>query len=372
MTKKINILFDVYHLYHLPQFEPVIQLALDRQHKVFLSYSSSIPDAEKVMLDHVLSKFSVTIITGSNEEERARKIKSIDLHVFICGWSRYPIADYVNEHTIVGMIYHGIGVKPSYWNDHSSRLNIRFLEGPLRKSQLIDRNIQSELPIVGFAKLDPLFQNHNNDSTKFNLDKDKKTILYAPTFYPSSLEKFGLSFGELSSEYNVLLKLHAWTYLFDKWGSGISLKKQLTLAQKLDKLFPHVHLLPPDFYNITPLYRSADILLSEASSTIYEMMALDKPVVLATFFQLKLSHRLFKSRLYKRRLDSEMSQQMTDFCFYLNRPKELPVILKNAFDRNSEFQERRDYYKKEMLYKLDGKVSERILNYLENRIQNHP
>jgi len=42
-------------------------------------------------------------------------------------------------------------------------------------------------------------------------------------------------------------------------------------------------------------------LLTEASSTIYEMLACGKPVVVNRFFKLKLSHRLFKNRLYKKR-----------------------------------------------------------------------
>lgn len=44
---------------------------------------------------------------------------------------------------------------------------------------------------TGYAKLDPLI---NNESLGFSceqlgLDSKKPTVLYAPTFYPSSIEK---------------------------------------------------------------------------------------------------------------------------------------------------------------------------------------
>ncbi|GIQ98193.1 MAG: hypothetical protein CM15mP4_0300 [Candidatus Neomarinimicrobiota bacterium] len=37
------------------------------------------------------------------------------------------------------MMYHGIGVKPSYWRDNSDRLNIRFVESEYRVNQLREK-----------------------------------------------------------------------------------------------------------------------------------------------------------------------------------------------------------------------------------------
>ena len=82
--------------------------------------------------------------------------------------------------------------------------------------------------------------------------KSKKTILYAPTFYPSSLEKLGLSLGDITSGYNLIIKPHMWTYYLDSFG-GISLKGQRNLIFKLIDQFDHIRLLEPAEYNVTPL-----------------------------------------------------------------------------------------------------------------------
>lgn len=370
--EKIRIVFDSFHLYHLPQFEPVIEkLQSDPRFDVYLSYSSLIPDEEKALLGQILPRFSLPVITADTESDRGEKIRSLEPHVFICGWSRYPLPDFVTEQTVVGMIYHGIGVKPSYWRDHHPRLDIRFVEGPLRIKQLKQNGIKSELHLTGFAKLDPLFTPnaiHGQDmAIDLGLDPNKPTLLYAPTFYPSSLEKFGIQFGSLTEGYNVILKLHMWTYFREKW-AGVSLKKQLKLAQKLEERFDHIHLLGPEIYNIVPYYQIADLLLTEASSTIYEMMALDKPVILANFFKLRPSHRLFRKRLYNKRLNAEMSKYMTGFCFHLSKPQQLPGMLQIATEKNAGYQDIRDHYKQEMLYKLDGKASDRIIQILADRI----
>ena len=59
----------------------------------------------------ILKSRPAEVIYYDNESERAKKVKELNLDVFICGWSRYPIHHFVNAKTIVGMMYHGIGVK---------------------------------------------------------------------------------------------------------------------------------------------------------------------------------------------------------------------------------------------------------------------
>ena len=210
-NRPIKILFDSYHLYHLPQFDPVIDLlSQDDQFEIFHSTCS---DNKKIELDLcllVLESKPGTLVFAETEEERIEKIRVLDLDVFICGWSRYPIGKFVSKNTLVGMIYHGIGVKPSYWRDNSTRLNIRFVEGQYRMDQLVNHGIDTDLVLTGFTKLDPLF--HGNDEpfndlkNSLRLDPNKKTILFAPTFYPSSIEKFGMKLGEYTMDYNVILK----------------------------------------------------------------------------------------------------------------------------------------------------------------------
>ena len=374
MADKIKILFDSFHLYHLPQFDPVIDLlSRDNRFQIFHSTAAVNKKEERELCLNILATKPGTMIYSESEEERAKMMKELDLDFFVCGWSRYELDEYISEKTLAGMIYHGIGVKPSYWLDNHPRLNIRFVEGIYRMNQLRSHGVDKELVLTGFTKLDPLFsQNPGFDeklAQSLGLDPSKKTILFAPTFYPSSLERFGMKLGEYTKNYNVILKPHMWTYFLDKFGE-YNLVPQRNLAYDLAEKFSHIKLLGPEVYNITPYYKISDILLTEASSTIYEMIALEKPVIVNRFYRLKLSHKLFRYRLFKKRLNKEMNKDIANFCFEMNRAKDLPQVLDTAFNENHKRLNIVREYQNKMLYKLDGKASERVRDAILDHFQN--
>ena len=375
MADKIKILFDSFHLYHLPQFDPVIDLlSKDDRFQIFHSTAAVNKKEERELCLNILATKPGTMVYSESEEERAKMIKELDLDFFVCGWSRYELDEYISEKTLAGMIYHGIGVKPSYWRDNHPRLNIRFVEGIYRMDQLRSHGVDDkELVLTGFTKLDPLFsQNPSFDeklAQSLGLDPSKKTILFAPTFYPSSLERFGMKLGEYTQNYNVILKPHMWTYFLDKFGE-YNLVPQRNLAYDLADKFSHIKLLGPEVYNITPYYKISDILLTEASSTIYEMIALEKPVIVNRFYRLKLSHKIFRYRLFKKRLSKEMNKDITNFCFEMNRARDLPQVLDTAFNENHKRLNIVREYQKKMLYKLDGKASERVRDTILDHFQN--
>tara|TARA_B100001250_G_scaffold370577_1_gene354829 strand:+ start:1073 stop:2197 length:1125 start_codon:yes stop_codon:yes gene_type:complete len=374
MADKIKILFDSFHLYHLPQFDPLIDLlSKDDRFQIFHSTAAVNKKEERELCLNILATKPGTVIYSESEEERAKMIKELDLDFFICGWSRYELDEYITTKTLTGMIYHGIGVKPSYWRDNHPRLNIRFVEGQYRMDQLRSHGVDKELVLTGFTKLDPLFfQNTVLDeklTQSLGLDPSKKTILFAPTFYPSSLEPFGMKLGEYTQNYNVILKPHMWTYFLDKFGE-YNLVPQRNLAYDLAEKFAHIKLLGPDVYNITPYYKISDVLLTEASSTIYEMIALEKPVIVNRFYRLKLTHKLFRYRLFQKRLSKEMNKNISDFCFEMDKPRDLPQLLYTALNENHKRLNIVREYQKKMLYKLDGKASERVRDSILAHFQN--
>ena len=223
MANEISILFDAYHLYHLPQFDPLIDLLeQDDRFKVYYSTCSKNRKEEVDICSAILKKRSGTFVFDTNEKKRSKIIRDLNLDVFICGWSRYDLDSFVGHNTLVGMIYHGIGVKPSYWRDNHQRLDLRFVEGEYRVNQLRDYGVKTDLALTGFIKLDPLFNGSAPDSDqlkeKIGLDSSRKTILFAPTFYPSSIEKIGMRLGDYTKDYNVILKPHLWTYFLDIFG----------------------------------------------------------------------------------------------------------------------------------------------------------
>ena len=372
MRKKYKVLFDVYHLYHLPQMEPVARLLIKNPHfDVYFSTSHNVEIAERELTINIFKKNNWKFITGQNESERQNLIKNMNLDVFLCGWSRYPIEKFCDPSTLCCMIYHGIGIKPTYYRDHNQRIDIRFIEGSFREKQLRKYGVESDLELVGFAKLDPLFNGEIGEQSEIleqlNLDVSKKTILYAPTFYPSSFEVFKYKLPEITKDYNLIIKLHQWIYFVRNFG-GTNLRSQLKLIKKIKKRFPSVKIIGPEDYNIISLYRAADVLLTEASSTIYEMMALQKHVVICNFYKKKLSHKINEKRIFRRRLDRGMKSDLYDFCYHINSPKELPDILDKCFNKPDPFIDIRNNYINKMLYKLDGKVSERIMDALLKRL----
>jgi len=364
MIDKIRIVFDAYHLYHLPQFDPVINLIKDDDRfDLFLTSSPEIEPREYDLTKRILSKYNCAVVLADNEHERAKKIRGLSPQVLICGWSRYPIHEIVPDNTLVGMIYHGIGVKPSYWRDNSSRLNVRFVEGPFRMRQLREEGIQTDLELTGFPKIDPLFNGEIGSQKEvlqsLGLDPNKKTILYAPTFYPSSFENFGMNLPVLTKGCNLIIKLHQWSFFMKKFG-GVNLRRHIKLVNKIQLKYPETVVIKPENYNIVDLYRAADVLVTEASSTIYEMMAERKHVIICDFYKKKVGHLISPGRIFQRRLDPDMHINMTDFCYHIKAPKELPLILDCCFNKPDPFVELREKYISEMLYKLDGKSAERI------------
>ena len=110
----------------------------------------------------ILNKRKGSFIFHENEDIRKTEIKKLNLDVFICGWSRYEIESYVSKTTLVVMIYHGIGVKPSYWRDNNKRLDLRFVEGQYRIDQLRKHGVDTDLVLTGYIKLDSLFNKNTN------------------------------------------------------------------------------------------------------------------------------------------------------------------------------------------------------------------
>ena len=163
MENQISILFDVYHLYHLSQFDPLIDLLENvNSFKIFFSTSSKNRKEEIEICTSILNKRTGSLILHENEDIRKTKIKKLNLDVFICGWSRYEIESYVSKTTLVIMIYHGIGVKPSYWRDNNKRLDVRFVEGQYRIDQLRKHGVDTDLVLTGYIKLDSLFNKNSN------------------------------------------------------------------------------------------------------------------------------------------------------------------------------------------------------------------
>ena len=96
------------------------------------------------------------------------------------------------------------------------------------------------------------------DFSNLGLDNNKKTILYAPTFYPSSIERFPKNFPADLENYNIIIKPHFFS---------MSKKKYLKQRELLHhwESFNNTYLAKVNDYSLLPFLKSADLMISDAS-----------------------------------------------------------------------------------------------------------
>ena len=131
-----SVLFETHHLYYLPNFVPVIH---ELRKRGGFNISASIPqtmpkDEQKIFFD-ACSSFGISVIIALNEESRIEKIQKENYDVIIVG-NVGQLNHLAMIKTITVMVYHGIGLKQSYYRDIDDRINIRSVESQDRFDEL--------------------------------------------------------------------------------------------------------------------------------------------------------------------------------------------------------------------------------------------
>ena len=169
-------------------------------------------------------------------------------------------------------IFHGIGIeKPSHFKIRHF-YDVYLTSGPFvtekfLKLKKIYKNY-FEVRETGWPKIDYIL-NYDKDTLKekYDIPKDKKVILYAPTFSNTmeSSSKVVFEIENLIKEDELwLLKFHEFT-------------EKKVISHFKDKSNSNIRVV--EAFDITPYLHLADIMISDTSSVIYEFMALNKPVI---------------------------------------------------------------------------------------------
>ena len=198
-----------------------------------------------------------------------------------------------------------------------------------------------EVVETGWTRQDWIYNNlHTFDDYKQDLLKTynkSKVVLYAPTFSPSltSLPHLRNSLKELAKKKDVviLLKFHPLTK--KEW---IDEYKQL--ATEVDNI------VWIDDHNITKYILASDIMISDTSSAVYEFLLLNKPVITL--------NNVAKKKYW---LDITSLDQLLDAF-------EIVQV-------SDEYNEKRKWIIDNYDPYLDGNVSKRMLNAVEEYISKH-
>lgn len=352
------IAFDVPHLYYLPQYLPAYHALRRRGAEcVFFFYRDPHTEAlqERVAKRESLAYEFVDSRDGAVARYCERKPSWV---VFGNG---FDALDKLPSGTRSALLYHGIGVKDCYYDAELAQMDVRFVEGPFRASEILRRAPSARVHVVGFAKLDPLFAAGSNrpargTPTRFGLADDKPTLLYAPTFFPSSIELMPDDWPRRFAEFNLLVKPHFFSMHHARYHAQ---RKKIAAW----KNFENVYVAGDDDYSLLPFMECADVLISEASSALFEFAALDRPVIWCDFLKLRWSYRgPFRYR-FERRMDRTILKY-ADVGAHVRRSAELLPTVREQLRDTTQYQSQRRRYTEELLGSTDGHAGDRIADYL--------
>lgn len=356
----MKIIFDVLHLYYLPQYLPVFsQLKKENAGEAIFVFYHSIHDH---IINKIIDEQQLKHIWVKNAEEAVDYyLKQQADWVFFA--NSFAHLDKVHQVSKSVQLGHGIGPKASYYLKSDTPTTVRFVEGQYRTNRFKDMYPNDNFVNVGFCKLDPIINNEleNVALDKLRLDETKKTLLYAPTFYPSSIECFEKNWPERYQEYNIIIKPHYF-----------SLSKETYKAQR--KLLEHwstfdnVYLATVEDYSLVPFMALADVLISDASSALFEFAALNKPVIWCDFLKLRWSYRGIFSYRFKKRMDQDYGEY-ADVAVHAKSFKDLKDLVKEQLDNPQQLEDTRLSLADKLCGTIDGNASKRILCYLQDELK---
>ena len=311
------------------------------------------------ILKDLCKRINISFITSKSEQNRINKILKEAYDIIIVG-NVGQLHKIILPEAIAVMVYHGIGLKQSYYTDIDDRINIRAVESLDRINELKGHG-HKNLVLTGFTKLDRL-HNIANESTKIieqdlELNSNKKTVLYAPSFYPTSIEKISPYLSDLSQDHNIIIKLHTFSWEQKKY------HYQNLLCTELSRDNKDIYLLPNEAFDIIPYYLIADILITDISSTMFEYLPLNRPIIQAECYSLKLKHRIL-SRHFWKKMDIKR-QENIDFTYKIFNPENLMSRVYYALDNIDEMSENRKNACQQYLYNNDGSASLRLVDAIE-------
>ncbi|WP_394192564.1 CDP-glycerol glycerophosphotransferase family protein [Pseudoalteromonas atlantica] len=351
--------FDVQHLYYIPQYLPVIKKLTDKDHRCVLVFYKSQDSNLIAICEQFINDNKLDAVWLANTGDAFDFYQTSHADWIIFG-NAFTQSEALNKKT--AMMQHGIGPKQCYYDVSNAGMTVRFVEGEHRKKRLEALYPKGNFVDSGYAKLDPLFDQsvEKIQLTSLGLDPQKPTLLYAPTFYPSSIECMSDKFADDFSAYNIIIKPHFFSLTKPRYK-----KQRIKLARW--KQSKNVFVADTNQFDLTPFLAISDIMLSDASSAIFEFAALEKPVIWCDFYKLRWSYRgIFSFRL-KERLDDDI-HYFNQICHPARHYSQLAEKIEQATLESDTFKQNKAALIKQLAGRTDGLSTSRIVDYLEKNV----
>lgn len=360
----MHVAFYAEQLYYLPQFTPIVRALLARGHAVttIVRLAPALRALPLPELDEFGPAHRLVRVDETPDAYAALRQALPDWAVF--GSFKDPTQPLPPE-TRTALVYHGIGVKNVLFDPRLDDFDLRCVESQRVMDELLLRApaLRDRLALVGFAKLDPLFA---SSATNPSASPGAPVLLYAPTFYPSSLERMPASLSRVLPGARWIVKPHFFSWTIDKYAS-----QRARLSDWARE--PSVEVLGPQAYDLVPLMAKADLLVSDASSALFEFAALRRPVVWCRFLKLRWSYRGLLRWRFDRRMDPNTPRyEAVARC--VDRPEQLAAALTTSLDERERLatDEAREAMIEHLIGPRDGRAAERIVAELERRAPGVP
>ena len=352
---KYTIYFDVQELYYLPQYLPVYQQLQVSEffNCKFVFHRGKFDEVIEKIIENKKLPFSWV----ENKEDALNTYLEEKPNWIFLG-NTFPKLDLIHNHSKTVQLGHGVGPKKSYYSKSDTSTTVRFVESEYRLKRLEEMYPNDRFENVGFCKMDPIINGEEKgiNFSKLGLNSSKKTILYAPTFYPSSIERFSKDFPRNFQDFNIIIKPHFFSMSKKKY------RRQRVLISHWSS-FENVYVAKVDDYSLTPFLHSCDLMISDASSAIIEFAALEKPVIWCKFLQLRWNYRGIFSYRFKKRMDKDY-EDYSKIAYGVDSYNDMIDLVKILINENHFLSDESKNYLDKLAGNLDGKASERIVTFL--------
>jgi len=252
-------------------------------------------------------------------------------------------------------VFHGTSDKNIIMDPEERIFDLFLVPGEKDYKRLTYKN---KVKMVGPINLDnhkDKFENLSEIKANLRLKKNRKILLYAPTwdnfFVNSNLSSITyINFAQLNvflKDYYVLIKPHPSTFIYDK---NLIDKIKETTSKNLVLIYPDSNI------NINQLFAISDILITDVSSISTSFLVYNKPIIFYDHPGLK---------------GLKDEKKMWSCGDVVSSTRDLVDKIYINLKRPEKYNQQRKEKLKQYFIKLDGRAAERAANYIVELLDEH-